>query len=245
MKNWFHLFCLSHCNVALPKRSQDQLSLSLLFLVPWKHFKYINTCTSVTIFSLTCLQDNSFFGKIGFSKAESILKAALTEISQQGNFVHGKTMLLDFIQDATGNAASVNCWGGEYSKCLVVFRNTWKVTICQSMQCSSSFCQKPTMKSRYPVGFSLYQPALSGTSFEDQIADQFPIIGMGYGYCGEKFDMTPPKDAFFEVVQVELVGESRGVYEEKCECRGVPITQACGFISAPWILPFDITQFSP
>ncbi len=25
--------------------------------------------------------------------------------------------------------------------------------------------------------------------------------------------------------------------------RGVPITQACGFISAPWILPFDIEQF--
>ena len=49
-----------------------------------------------------------------------------------------------------------------------------------SMQCSSSFCPKHAMKSRYPVGFSLYPPALSGTSFEDQIADQFPIIRMGY-----------------------------------------------------------------
>ena len=71
-KNWFHLFCLSHCNVTLSKRSQDHVCPYARFLGNTS-----NTCTSdnfVTILSLPCLQYNRFSGKIGFSKAESILR---------------------------------------------------------------------------------------------------------------------------------------------------------------------------
>ncbi len=247
--NWFHSFCLSHCNIALPKRSQDYACpyCRVPKTIPWKHFKYTNTCTSdnfLNIIHLTCLQDDSFLGKIGSSKAECVLKASLTEIIK-GNIVDGKTMILDFIQAATGRKeGSVNCWGGEYSNCLVAFKNIWRVAL--SIQCTSAYCPNPILKSRYPVGFNLNPPALAGASFTEQLAEQFPIIGIGYGYCGEKFLATPSSDALYEVVQVQLVGMDSGVYEEKCECRGVPITKHCGFASksAPWVIPFDIAQFT-
>ena len=63
----------------------------------------------------------------------------------------GKTRILDFLQAET-KKGSVNCWGSEYDRCLVMFRNVWNVYL--SLQCTSTSCPNPIPKSRYPMGFS-------------------------------------------------------------------------------------------
>ena len=121
--------------------------------------------------------------KIGSSHAECVLKASLTDIIK-GDVDKGKTRILDFLQAET-KKGSVNCWGSEYDRCLVMFRNVWKVYL--SMQCTSTSCPNPIPKSRYPMGFSLYLLDSVDANFSDQIAGQFPTLGHRHGYCGEKF----------------------------------------------------------
>ncbi len=81
------------------------------------------------------------------------------------------------------------------------------------------------MKSRYPVGYNLQSPSLMREDYSQQIANQFPVVGSGYGYCGNIFQADPPEDANCRVIKPVDVDNGEEGTSIAYECRGTPITE--------------------
>ncbi|XP_065887174.1 uncharacterized protein [Dysidea avara] len=128
--NWFHKYCLSACDITIPKRNADFFcsACTVPESLPWMHNGYTNTCTSdnfLTILSLHCKQYKSFLDTFGDSEAENSLKAAIV-LMNKGKLDEGKTLFLHLLQSRLNltisqeNNLKYDCFGGENNRCLLV-----------------------------------------------------------------------------------------------------------------------------
>ena len=244
--NWFHKYCLRICGITPPKRTHDFIcqDCRIPSTIPWSHPLYVNTCTSdniLTIILLHCKQCNGFLEKLGTSTIEKVLKTGIKEMLD-GNFQNGKTIILDYLRsvitlDKCGN--SFNCFGSEYSHCLILFRHIWKLSM--SLKCNSPYCPNP-LTSRYPTSFSVNPN--DSISVRDQLSSCFPLQGDPSGYCGQEFHEDIPENA--EYGYNERTNAITNEIEPFFECRGTPIVQQAGFLSRlPWMIPIHINLFKP
>lgn len=206
----------------------------------WNHRDFINTCTVdnfLTILLLYLKQNPLFMSCIGDSEAEEVLKSGMLEMLK-GNLPTGKAMLLHYICSelcVPQIKGKFDLYGGEYSRCLCLFSDIWKLSIhyvCTSPHCPDG--NKPVR--RIPSTFSFSMNALP---FQSQMDEQFPSQGSNHGYCGAMFNGPPPKNSLNALNdRLDTDTNKRSSFYE---CRGIPrITEAAFIRDKPWIIPINI-----
>ena len=243
--NWFHKYCLSACDITIPKRNADFFcsACTVPESLPWMHNEYTNTCTSdnfLTILSLHCKQYKSFLDTFGDSEAENSLKAAIV-LMNKGKLDEGKTLFLHLLQSRLNltisqeNNLKYDCFGGENNRCLCLFTHIWKLVI--KLKCTSEHCPNHnTEVTKYPSTFSF-------SSGLDNFNEIFPIAGDMVGYYGAEFHCQPPNESLHAVTdRLNLTGRNRETFYE---CRGVPQVMASSFLNrVPWMIPIDIQSLT-
>ena len=207
--NWFHRFCLTKCNIPIPKRNAEFIckTCTIPESLPWRHDKFINTCTSdnfLTLLLLHCKQYEAFTKSFGDSDAENTLKAAIM-LMLKGKVSDGKTLFLHLLQSSfnlTINGSKYDCFGGENDKCLCLFTHIWKLIVKQ--KCTSEYCPNQNKEiTKYPSTFSFHTKL-------DNLQQLFPEPGDTVGYCGAEFQCQPPKDSIHAITDhLDLTGRRK------------------------------------
>ena len=243
--NWFHTYCLKLCNIKPATKRQDFICPSCVMprTIPWKHHKYINTCTSdniVNMLLLHCQQNPHFLNNFGSSYIETALKSGIS-LMLNDDISLGKEVILDAIHSRTNqdsNGGIIDCIGSEYRQFVQHLRGVWKIFL--SLRCHSIYCPRPVTE-RYQSSFSLVPVSVKPICA--QINSLFSKIGDESGYCGQKFYNDPPDEQGFSCLKERTLSSGLEFY---FECTGsVKVINSQFLSKTPWILPFQIDSFGP